>query len=387
MRAIVTGMIATYPVGGVAWDYGQYALGLERLGWEVYYLEDTGAETYDPVKGEYGSDCSYGVQFLQQSLDRLSPTLGERWHFRAADGSTHGLDAENIHRVVAEADLFLNVSGSALLRDEYMSNACKVLIDSDPGWNHFVNYPRWDANPGWQGSHGYRAHDFFFTYAECMGQPGCVLPDLGIDWHATRPLVVMDCWQPQPPGRIWTTVLTWNNFRQPVEYRGQLYGTKELEFPKVEDLPRRVSHVPLELAVGGSGPPIDRWRGLGWQVVDSHRVSATLDEYRDYIQHSRAEFSVAKNLYTATRSGWFSCRSVCYLAASRPCVLQDTGFSDFIPTGRGLFAFTSLEEAAEAVREVERDYAKHQQEALAIAREYFESSRVLKGLLRGIGLG
>lgn len=385
MRAIVTGMIATYPVGGVAWDYGQYALGLERLGWDVYYLEDNGAETYDPVRREYGPDPAFGVGFLAQALARLSPTLGQRWHFRAADGATYGIEAERFRSLAAEADLFLNVSGGTLLRDEYMANRCKVLIDSDPGWNQFVNFPRWDANPGWQGTHGYRAHDHFFTYAERIGRPGCKLPDLGLKWKPTRPPVVMDCWKPEPPADTWTTVMTWNNFHRPVEFEGESYGTKEMEFPKVEALPGRVD-TRLELAVGGSSPPIERWRELGWNVVDSHAVSASVEDYRNYIQRSRGEFSVAKNLYAATLSGWFSCRSVCYLAASRPCIVQDTGFSELIPTGRGLFAFNTLEEAVEAFAAIERDYAFHQQGAIETARNCFDASAVLTDLLRKVGL-
>jgi hypothetical protein len=378
-------MIATYPVGGVAWDYGQYALGLERLGWEVFYLEDNGCETYDPVKGEYGPDPSFGIWFLEQSLSQLSPTLGERWHFRAADGSSYGFPAERLRSLVAGADLFLNVSGGTLLRDEYMANRCKVMIDSDPGWNHFVNFPRWDANPGWQGTHGYRAHDHFFTYAERIGSPDCNLPAMGLNWKPTRPPVVMDCWKPQPPAEKWTTVMTWNNFSRPVEYQGQTFGTKEVEFWKVEGLPSRIER-PLELAVGGSSPPIEHWRELGWNVVDSHSVSATVDCYRDYIAQSRGEFSVAKNLYAATRSGWFSCRSVCYLAAGRPCIVQDTGFSGIIPTGRGLFAFDTLEEAVAAFVVVERDYSIHQRGAIETARDWFDVPVVLGNLLKAVGV-
>jgi hypothetical protein len=378
-------MIATYPVGGVAWDYGQYALGLERMGWEVFYLEDTGGPTYDPVRGEYGDYCSFGVKFLRDSLNELSPGLGDRWHFRGMDGDSYGIDAKRFHEIVAGADLFLNVSGGTLLRDAYMANPCKVLIDSDPGWNHFVNYPKWDANPGWQGTHGYRAHDHFFTYAERLGKHDCSLPDMGIQWHPTRPLVVMDCWQPRPPAETWTTVMTWNNFRKPVEHQGRQYGTKEMEFPKVEQLPAHVA-ARFELAVGGSGAPVDRWKELGWSAVDSHAVSTTMDEYRAYIERSRGEFSVTKNLYSATRSGWFSCRSVCYLAAGRPVVVQDTGFSQFLPTGNGLFAFSTLEEAVMAIKEVESDYATHQVAAREIAMEHFRSERVLGKMLRQIGL-
>ena len=386
MRAVVTGMIATYPVGGVAWDYGQYLLGLERLGFEVYYLEDTGWQTYDPIKGEYGEDCSYGIHFLKESLTKLSPNLKERWHFRSMDGTTHGIEKHKFDKIVAEADLFLNISGGTLLRDSYMACGCKVLIDSDPGWNHFVNFPKWDKNPGWLGSQGWRAHDQFFTYAERIGQSGCILPELGITWHPTRPPVVLDFWKPHPPGQTWTTVMTWNNFRKPIEYDGVFYGTKELEFGKVEILPNRLHQTRFELAVGGSDAPIAGWQTLGWHVVDSHSVSTTLDEYRDYIQRSRGEFSVVKNVYVATRSGWFSCRSVCYLAASRPVVVQDTGFSDIIPTGCGLFAFSNIEEAKRGIEAIEKDYIRHQKGALDMAHEYFDSDHVLGKMLKEIGL-
>src|SRR5436190_4370063 len=137
MKAIVTGMIATYPVGGVAWDYGQYALGLERLGFEVYYLEDTGGPTYDPRAKCYGEDCSFAVEFLERALGDLSPQLANRWHFRAQDDRVFGMDAKAIEQIIREAAVFVNVSGSALLRNSYMSCQRKVLIDTDPGWNHF----------------------------------------------------------------------------------------------------------------------------------------------------------------------------------------------------------------------------------------------------------
>ena len=145
--AVVTGMIATYPVGGVFWDYIQYALGLERLGFDVYYLEDTGWQTYDPRRRCYVDDPGYGVDFLARSLALFSATLGTRWHFRAMTGQTWGMDAAAFARIIAEADLMINVSGGCLLRDEYLRCARKILIDTDPGLNHFRNYPQQDAKP------------------------------------------------------------------------------------------------------------------------------------------------------------------------------------------------------------------------------------------------
>jgi hypothetical protein len=255
-----------------------------------------------------------------------------------------------------------------------------VLIDTDPGWNHFVNYPKWDANPGWQGTHGFRAHDHFFTYAERIGRPDCLLPTLGISWHPTRPPVVLDRWNSTGIGRAWTTVMTWDNFRRKIDYQGVTYGTKELEFSKVEVVPSLVS-APMELAIGGNGAPRERWKQGGWSVVESETISRTANDYRDYIQNSRGEFSVAKNIYVATRSGWFSCRSVCYLAAGLPVIIQDTGFSEVIPCGRGLVGFVDRSQAVAAIQLVETDYADHATAAREVARNFFDSRLVLNGLL------
>jgi hypothetical protein len=386
MRAVVAGGIATFPVGGVAWDYGQYAVGLERLGFEVYYLEDTGLVAYDAPRREYSEDPTYGIGFLQRSLATLSPSLADRWHVRTADGRTYGMDPANLTEIVAGADLFLNVSGLCLLRNEYMRCTCKVLIDTDPGWNHFVNYPRWDAYPGWQGTHGFRGHDHFFTYAERMGKANCALPTLGLSWQPTRPPAVPDCWPQAPAGERWTTVLSWDNYQGPIEHEGMTYGSKEMEFRRVEDLPSRTL-ASLEVAAGGVRPPCERWRSLGWSVVDSTAISETAESYRDYILGSRGEFSVAKNVYVATRSGWFSCRSVCYLAAARPVVVQDTGFSDLIPTGHGLLAFSTPEEAASEIAAVEADYPAHRNAARELARTHFDAHLVLSEMLNRIGLG
>ncbi len=383
MKAIVTGMIVTSPVGGVAWDYGQYALGLEQLGFEVYYLEDPGipSHTYNPATRMYEENPSYGVEFLRTSLKLLSPNLAQRWHYRAVDGQTYGLDAEAIADIAAEATLFLNVSGGSLLRDEYQLCRNKVLIDTDPGWNHFVIFPQWDKKPAEEQRWGWRAHDHFFTYAHRLGQPDCPLPTFGMNWHSTRPPVVLDCWNLQPPANQWTTVMTWNHYPQPIIHNGVKYGSKELEFGRIEALP---AHLPysFEVLINVNGEaPLTHWQKLGWSVVDAEPTSASAATYRTYIERSRGEFAVAKNIYVATRSGWFSCRSVCYLAAGRPVVVQDTGFSEYIPIGEGLFSFRNLLEAAGAIATIEKDYNHHQQAARELARTQFDSRLVLSEIL------
>lgn len=378
-RAIVTGMIGTFPVGGVAWDYGQYLVGLERLGFEVWYLEDTAYHSFNPSAGDYIDDWTYGVDFAAQALAALSPTLADRWHIRDARGEAHGADPSAFAAVLRSADLFLNVSGGTVLREEYLEVPCKVLIDTDPGFNHFYNWPRWDSGSGVPGCPGWRDHDRFLTYAERIGSHDCLLPDMGLEWTPTRPPVLLDAWSPKAPASMWTTVMSWRKHREPMYHEGRSYSFKEAEFPIIADIPSALG-ASFEVAVG-EGAPVAAWRESGWHVIDSVGVSTTPDAYRSYIEHSRAEISVAKNVYVATRSGWTSCRSTCYLAAGRPVVVQDTGFSELLPTGTGLLAFSDVHEAIAAVEAVESDYELHSSAAREVARAHFATDVVLGDLL------
>jgi hypothetical protein len=381
MKAVVTGMIANYAVGGVAWDYAQYALGLERLGFDVYYLEDTGEMPYNPEKGDVSEDYSYSLRFLEESLAVLSPKLARRWRVVGYDGRGYGIDTGEFSAVLRDAALFLNISGSALMRDEYVACRRKLLIDTDPGWNHFRNYPKWDASPGWQDTHGWRAHDVFFTYAQRIGRPGCPLPNFGIRWHPTVPPVVRDCWDTDvAPGPAWTTILSWNTYAQGIEGNGRTYGAKELEFPKIQHVPARVPAA-CAISIASHNAPRDAWRALGWTIRDAHADSASAARYRDFITTSRGEISVAKNAYVDTQSGWFSCRTTCYLAAGRPAVVQDTGWTDVISSGEGLLAFTNEDEAVAAIETVERDYATHARAARAVAEKHFDHAVVLRDML------
>jgi hypothetical protein len=319
-------------------------------------------------------------------LTSLSPSLGARHHLRSMDGTTYGMSTTELRDALDDAVLFLNVSGGTLLRPEYQHCRNKVLIDTDPGWNHFVNWPAWRPKPDWPVSAPFTGHDHFFTYAERIGRPDCPLPDFGLPWRPTRPPVVLDHWRPEPPATTWTTVTTWINFGRSIEHDGVRYGSKEVEFGAIEALPTRV-RAPLEVAVGGDNAPRDLWRSLGWSVVDAGEISRTPDDYRSYVQRSRGEFSVAKNIYVATNCGWFSCRSACYLAAGRPVVIQDTGFSDVLPVGAGLLPFRTLDDAVRAVESVENDYQQQSTAARQFAAEHLDADKVLGQLVDEVGCG
>src|SRR4029453_13949437 len=122
--------------------------------------------------------------------------------------------------------------------------------------------------------------------------------------------------------------------------------------------------------------------GNGWSLIEPRRAAGDPWRYRNYIRSSAAELMIAKGMYVQTRSGWFSDRSICYLASGRPVLAQDTGFGDTLPIGEGLLTFSTLEEAAEATRAIGRDPARHAFAARRLAESFFDSSEVLGALAR-----
>jgi glycosyltransferase involved in cell wall biosynthesis len=178
--------------------------------------------------------------------------------------------------------------------------------------------------------------------------------------------------------------MTWSVFPQPVEFQGRRFEGKGPEFERILDLPKALDR-DARLAVGGKTAPLERLARHGWRVVDGPQATLSPEQYRDFIQGSYGELTVAKDIYAALETGWFSERSACYLAAGRPVVARETGFSRVLPTGEGLLAFETPEEAAEAVAEVSADYDRHAAAAARIAREHFDAERVLARLLEDVG--
>ena len=387
LRIVVTGLVGLYPVGGVAWDYLQYAIGLARLGHDVYYHEDTWSWPYHPVQRTYLASGDHSAHFIDDFFRRYAPELSGRWHYRHLHAQSFGMSAESFARAAASADIFLNVSGASMLPDELPAQCTSVFVDTDPGYNQIMLSERFDWSENvdrWCAS--VEAHDRHLTYAESIDEPDCRVPTVGLSWQPTRMPVVLDLWEDLPAagaGAPWTTVMTWNAFKGPVVYDGIEYRSKDAEFEQILDLPSRIS-VPLRVAVGGVDAPHDRLRASGWNVIDGPSATLTAEAYRELIAASRGELSTAKHVYVAMRTGWFSCRTACYLAAGRPAVVQDTGFSSHVPTGEGLVAFTTADEAAAAVEAVEREHGRHALAAREVAREAFDSTTVLQDLLEKI---
>ncbi len=378
-------MAAQYPVGGVAWDYLQYPIGLAKLGHDVVYHEDTWCWPYDPLARTNTDDRSYSAAYLDDFFARYAPELSDRWHYLHLHETSCGMSRKTFDDFARTADLFINISGGSFF-PETLSSACvKVFVDTDPGYHQIIlsERPSWSENVDrWCDS--VHAHDRHFTYAENFGAADCVMPAAGIAWKKTRMPVVPELWSPRAaetaPGSPWSTVMTWNVFKGKLEYRGIDYHGKAAEFAKIAALPDRVGRG-FRVAIGGTEAPLATLAAHGWTAEDGPNATLTPQDYQDYIAGSRGEVSVAKNVYVALRTGWFSTRSACYLAASRPVVVQDTGFSHILPTGRGLHAFSTEDEAAAAIEAVEADYQAEMRAARGIALAHFDARQVLTRLI------
>lgn len=387
MRIICTGLIGQYPFGGVIWDYIQYLLGFRALGHDVWYLEDTGAWAYDPVAQQPSDDCSHNVACLRRIMEAFD--LGDRWIYRnAADGIYHGVtDSGLAEKILCEADVLANVSGACWLREPTAAIRKKLFLDGDPMFTHIsmVTDEKVAAR--------IRAHDVHFSFGLNIGQPDCLVPTGGLRWIPTVQPVALDHWQGTEikpsslAGDAWTTVMNWSSYAAK-EYNGGSYGQKDVEFMRFLDLPKLTGEKFL-LAVGqgpGRKRPTETLLAHGWQIVEPDEALPDHVAYRDFLAGAKAEWSIAKNGYVKSRSGWFSCRSACYLALGKPVVVQDTAWSTHLPSGDGVLAFSNVEEAADAIRAVSSDYDRHAQAARAYAAENFEARKVLAKVLQQAGL-
>jgi len=370
LKIIVAGIIARYPFGGVTWCSLMYLDGLRALGHEVYYLEDTGECVYDYEKNTISLDSSYGLNYVNSSLAQFG--LENDWIFVDYEGKYFGKTKEQTKEICADADLFINLSGGSWFwRDEYQKIPRKIFIDSDPAFTQaaIAKGESWYVE-------FFEKFDALFTFGRNLGAEDCAISETPFEWKKTWQPIICDEWQTDnslPTRDVFTTVMTWKN-----QSFADADGNKDKQFAQFINLPTKTAQT-IELAVNGAQ---DLLRSHGWQTVDGMSVSKNLNLYRDYIQSSKAEFSVAKHLYVSTKSGWFSDRSECYLASSRPVLVQKTGFEKYLPTGEGLLTFGNLEEALDGIERINNDYEKHSRRAGEIAREFFDSNIVLPQLLK-----
>jgi hypothetical protein len=382
VNAIVSGLIARYPFGGMTFHYVQYLLGLRDLGWEVAYLEDSGHWFYDPANATFVEDATPSLAYLGAEMERFG--LGDAWVVRDRADRLHGPLAASLPAVLDRADVLVNVSGACWLRPEYEQIPTTIYVDTDPGYTQFklATVARGEGDAKLAREVDLIAkHRVHASFGENIGLPGCSIPAGPLRWVPTRQPIHLDLWhldEPTPPVRF-TSVLSWDPYAEPLRFDGRRYWGKRREFERVADLPR-LTGADLELAVSGPMGEPDL-RAHGWRIRPAEEVSASSSSYRDYIASSGAELSVAKDVYVRNATGWFSERSACYLASGRPVVVQDTGFTRVLPAGVGLHAFSDGEQAAAAVARVIDGYPQEREAARHIAEEHFDARRVLTDLL------
>lgn len=379
-RIVVWGILARYPFGGVTWQALHHIVGLRRLGFDVWYVEDSDSAFSHPSTHARTYEAGDNVQYLAGQLERVG--LANRWMVRVPmrDEVLRPAGAPSLAALYASADAVLNVCGGQELLPRHDGIRRLVYIQSDPVADQ-VRVASGDADKREE----FDRYSALFTYGENIGQPDCLVPDTEHRWRPTRPPVCIDWWDTAvTPRREFTTVANWRHSGNDVRWHEHVWRwSKHLEFRKVLDLPARTA-VPLEVALGGASLKEEaELCEHGWTLTAS---IADPDVYRRYVQESAGEFTAAKEQYVAPRSGWFSDRSACYLAAGRPVVTQDTGFGKFVPTGEGLFGYTTLDEAAAAIAAIASDYERHSAAAFEIAREYFDAERLLGRMLAEAGL-
>lgn len=364
MRIVVSGMLAGDPgQGGASWAVLQYVLGLRRLGHEVVFVEPAAATAttlayFDDLVARFD---------LRGAAALLDP----------ADGACRGIDRGRLLDLAAGADLLLNISG--VLADDALLDTIGVraFVDLDPAFTQL-----WCAAEGID--MGFDRHNRFVTIGGRIGTDGCSVPTCGRAWIATLQPIVLEHWPvaDRLEHDALTTVGNWRAYGS-IEHGGVRYGQKAHALRALIDLPRQADER-FALALGID--PAER-RDLaalgdhGWELLDPAAVACTPDAYAHFVRGSWAEFGLAKSGYAASACGWFSDRSVCYLASGRPVLALDTGFGADIPTGAGLLAFSTVDEAVAGVAELRGGYARHRRAARALAEDLFDSDRVLRRLL------
>ncbi len=385
-QIVVMGFMAGCPIAGVVWQHIHYIVGLQRLGYEVFYIEDSARLPYDPLTGQVNVSFDYAAS----KLEALARQFGfeERWAFCARylpEQTCVGMSRQRIKELYQYADAILNVCGSQELNEDLLKSERIIYVESDPGVEQ-IRIDNEDPYPVYYLSQ----HHTLFSFGENIGRPEFPVPLHEFQWFPTRQPVVTDFWKTDylpPAGAVFTSVANWNTSGKDIEWRGDKFlWSKSLEFLRFIEAPALAGE-PFELAtIIADGTIVGRFEANGWRVADPSATSIDHNRYLRYLQTSKGEFTVAKDQYVRLHTGWFSDRSACYLAAGRPVITQQTGFTQHYGHHGGLFAFETLEQIPEAVRAINADYAMHSKAASEIAAEYFEATKVLSRLLDTAGI-
>ena len=373
MTIIVSGTIGRSGLGGQAWACLQYLLGLRALGHEVYYLEDCGRSSWVYIweQEDWTHELDYPAAYVHACIEPFG--FGDRWIYRDNYRSL-GVPLEKFLEVCGNADLLiLRAVPFWNWRKEYELPKRRAFIDVDPG---FTQITLANGDQGWVD--GVARSERRFTYGQRVGAADCPIPDAGGPWLKTLPPVFLPEWPfAESAATLFTSVMRWQGFKE-VTHNGVSYGQRDKEFADYLDLPGRT---PQRFRIAQMGIKPEMLTSHGWESVPGEMISRTPESYRDFIQQSRAEFSVPKNGYVKMRGGWFSDRSVCYLASGRPVLIEDTGLSDWLAVGEGVVPFTNPDEAVAGIERINASYESHRRAARRLAEGVFATDKVLPRFL------
>jgi hypothetical protein len=386
-RIVVMGFMGSMPIAGVIWQHIHYVVGLQRLGCDVYYIEDSARLPYNPQTFEVNNEFDYAAQVL----DRLSQEFGFRncWGFCARylpRNPTAGLPLKRIRQLYREADAILNICGAQELNDDLLVSDRILYIESDPGVEQIKIDKRIRSTVDYL-----RRHRALFTFGENIGTKSFPVPTHGFKWLPTRQPVVTELWKTDrglPRAAAFTSVANWSTSGlKDITWRGKKYlWSKSREFLRFISAPKK-SGEPFELATNIEDVKTQkRFVRNGWRLRCPLQMSVDYWRYRDYIHRSKGEFTVAKDQYVRLNTGWFSDRSACYLAAGRPVITQETGFTKTYGGKLGLLSFQSVDDIVDAVKMINANYDKHSRAARALVREFFEAEKVLESVLDRAGI-
>lgn len=377
--AVLIGFIGKFPVAGMALYNLHYIVGLQELGYEVHYVERQNIphECYDPSIDEFTDDPGYALRYLERVLPGFG-ILPDRFSFIDRGDHCHGSGWDGLRTALAHSDFALTLADKTWF-DELERCPRRAFVDGDP---LFTQVAMLEGEPVI--STAIEHYDLLFTYGVRMGMADCTIPKANRTWIPTRPVVATRLWDPAPAvGPLpLTTVMNWAAGKDAI-YDGVAYGHKNREFERFMDLP---GQTPRRFVLAAGGPaPKDRLRAHGWHLVNPLDKTGTIESYQTFIADSLADFGIAKHAYVASHSGWFSDRSTCYLAAGRPVLHQETGFSDWLPTDEGIFPFSTVDDILVALGDLDANYERHAEAARRIAEEHFEASKVLGRMLDEAG--
>ncbi len=386
-RILVMGFMGSCPIAGVIWQHVHYIVGLQRLGHDVYYIEDSARLPYNPETFEVNNEFDYAARLLERLAREFE--FKNRWAFCARylrGQPTAGLSLKRIRQLYREADAILNICGAQEFNDDLLASDRIIYVESDPG----VEQIRIDKGVGSTIDY-LRRHRALFTFGENVGTKSFLVPTHNLKWLPTRQPVVTDLWKTNrapPRAAVFTSVANWSTSGlKDITWRGEKYlWSKSREFLRFVAAPKKAGET-FELATNiKDAKARAKFLRNGWRFHSPLQMSVDYWLYRDYVRRSKGEFTVAKDQYVRLNTGWFSDRSACYLAAGRPVIIQQSGFTQHYGNDGGLFAFSSIKEIVDAVKAINADYARHSRAARYIARDVFEAEKVLASLLGRAGV-